>query len=63
MPHFIIGIMTAVGKLILGILADFKWINTLYLYVATLIIMSLALCASVPFAKSYVTLALLSGRS
>ncbi|NIG59196.1 monocarboxylate transporter 9 isoform X2 [Pontoporia blainvillei] len=56
----IIGIMTAVGKLILGILADFKWINTLYLYVATLIIMSLALCA-IPFAKSYVTLALLSG--
>ncbi|KAB1270761.1 Monocarboxylate transporter 9 [Camelus dromedarius] len=56
----IIGIMTAVGKLILGILADFKWINTLYLYVATLIIMSLALCA-IPFAKSYVTLAILSG--
>ncbi|XP_063526022.1 monocarboxylate transporter 9 isoform X2 [Pongo pygmaeus] len=56
----IIGIMTAVGKLLLGILADFKWINTLYLYVATLIIMGLALCA-IPFAKSYVTLALLSG--
>ncbi|XP_033064688.1 monocarboxylate transporter 9 [Trachypithecus francoisi] len=55
----IIGIMTAVGKLLLGILADFKWINTLYLYVATLIIMGLALCA-IPFAKSYVTLALLS---
>ncbi|XP_034518435.1 monocarboxylate transporter 9 isoform X3 [Ailuropoda melanoleuca] len=56
----IIGIMTAVGKLLLGILADFKWINTLYLYVATLIIMGLALCA-IPFAKSYVTLAILSG--
>lgn len=55
----IIGIMTAVGKLLLGILADFKWINTLYLYVATLIIMGLALCA-IPFAKSYVTLAILS---
>ncbi|XP_055976640.1 monocarboxylate transporter 9 [Sorex fumeus] len=55
----IIGIMTAVGKLLLGILADFKWINTLYLYVATLIIMGLALCA-IPFAKTYVTLAILS---
>ncbi|KAM5236157.1 monocarboxylate transporter 9 [Ctenodactylus gundi] len=55
----IIGIMTAVGKLLLGILADFKWINTLYLYVATLIITGLALCA-IPFAKTYVTLALLS---
>lgn len=55
----IIGIMTAVGKLLLGVLADFKWINTLYLYVATLITMGLALCA-IPFAKSYVTLAILS---
>lgn len=55
----IIGIMTAVGKLLLGILADFKWINTLYLYVVTLIAMGLALCA-IPFAKSYVTLAMLS---
>ncbi|XP_029423387.1 monocarboxylate transporter 9 isoform X2 [Nannospalax galili] len=56
----IIGIMTAVGKLLLGILADFKWINTLYLYVATLIVMGLALCA-IPLAKCYVTLAILSG--
>lgn len=56
----IIGIMTAVGKLLLGILADFKWINTLYLYIATLILMGLALCA-IPFAKTYVTLAILSG--
>nr|XP_044993657.1 monocarboxylate transporter 9 isoform X2 [Jaculus jaculus] len=56
----IIGIMTAVGKLLLGILADFKWINTLYLYVVTLIVTGLALCA-IPFAKSYVTLAILSG--
>ncbi|KAM6183115.1 monocarboxylate transporter 9 [Erethizon dorsatum] len=55
----IIGIMTAIGKLLLGILADFKWINTLYLYVATLITMGLALCA-IPFAKSYFTLAVLS---
>ncbi|XP_045147160.1 monocarboxylate transporter 9 isoform X2 [Echinops telfairi] len=55
----IIGIMTAVGKLLLGILADFKWINTLYLYVVTLITMGLALCA-IPLAKSYATLAILS---
>lgn len=56
----IIGIMTAVGKLLLGILADLKWINTLYLYIATLILMGLALCV-IPFARSYVTLAILSG--
>lgn len=56
----IFGIMTAVGKLLLGILADFKWINTLYLYVATLIVTGLALC-SIPLAKSYVSLAILSG--
>lgn len=56
----IIGIMTAVGKLLLGIMADIKWVNTLYLYVATLIITGLALCA-IPLAKSYVTLAILSG--
>lgn len=56
----IIGIMTAVGKLLLGIMADFKWVNTLYLYVATLIITGLALCA-IPLAKSYITLAILSG--
>ncbi|KAM6105228.1 LOW QUALITY PROTEIN: monocarboxylate transporter 9 [Pterocles gutturalis] len=55
----IIGIMTAVGKLILGILADFKF-NTLYLYVITLLMMGVALVA-IPFAKSYLTLAMLSG--
>ncbi|XP_061857408.1 monocarboxylate transporter 9 isoform X2 [Colius striatus] len=56
----IIGIMAAVGKLTLGILADFKWINTLYLYVTTLIMTGVALFA-IPFAKSYLTLAMLSG--
>lgn len=56
----IIGIMTAVGKLLLGILADFKRINTLHLYIVTLILMGLALCA-IPFAKTYVMLAILSG--
>ncbi|XP_053890719.1 monocarboxylate transporter 9 isoform X2 [Malaclemys terrapin pileata] len=56
----IIGIMTAVGKLVLGVLADFKWINTLYLYVITLIMTGVALVA-IPFAKSYIMLAVLSG--
>ncbi|XP_074011130.1 monocarboxylate transporter 9 isoform X1 [Numenius arquata] len=56
----IIGIMTAVGKLTLGILADFKWVNTLYLYVTTLLMTGVALFA-IPFAKSYLTLAMLSG--
>uniref|UniRef100_A0A8D0GDD2 Monocarboxylate transporter 9 n=1 Tax=Sphenodon punctatus TaxID=8508 RepID=A0A8D0GDD2_SPHPU len=56
----IIGFMTAVGKLLLGVLADFKWINTLYLYVMTLMMTGVALLA-IPFAKSYITLAILSG--
>ncbi|XP_066477211.1 monocarboxylate transporter 9 isoform X2 [Tiliqua scincoides] len=56
----IIGIMTAIGKLVLGILADFKWINTLYLYVLTLIMTAVALVL-IPFAQSYITLAILSG--
>nr|XP_008114608.1 PREDICTED: monocarboxylate transporter 9 [Anolis carolinensis] len=56
----IIGIMTAIGKLVLGILADFAWINTLYLYVLTLILTAVALVL-IPFAQSYITLAILSG--
>nr|XP_056706055.1 monocarboxylate transporter 9 [Euleptes europaea] len=56
----IIGIMTATGKLALGILADFKWMNTLYLYVLTLIMTSVALLL-IPFAQSYIMLAILSG--
>ncbi|XP_068957932.1 monocarboxylate transporter 9 [Petaurus breviceps papuanus] len=56
----IMGIMTAVGKILLGVLADVKFINTVYLYAATLVLMSLTLCA-IPFAKSYVSLAVLSG--
>ncbi|NXR05654.1 MOT9 protein, partial [Semnornis frantzii] len=41
------------------ILADFKWVNTLYLYVTTLLMTGMALFA-IPFAKSYLTLAMLS---
>ncbi|KAG8552469.1 hypothetical protein GDO81_004542 [Engystomops pustulosus] len=57
---FILGIMMAVGKLVLGILADFKWINTLYLYVFTLMATGLAVSA-VPFAKTYTSLAIIAG--
>ncbi|XP_018424967.1 PREDICTED: monocarboxylate transporter 9 [Nanorana parkeri] len=57
---FIFGITMAIGKLLLGILADFKWINTLYLYVFTLIATGLAVVA-VPLAKTYATLATIAG--
>ncbi|KAM3913112.1 monocarboxylate transporter 9 [Leptodactylus fuscus] len=57
---FILGIMMAVGKLLLGILADFKWMNSLYLYVFTLLATGLAV-AAVPFAKTYITLAIIAG--
>ncbi|KAM4637084.1 monocarboxylate transporter 9 isoform 1-T2 [Discoglossus pictus] len=53
------GFTMAVGKLFLGILADFTWINTLYLYVFTLLGTGLALVV-VPFATSYTTLAILA---
>uniref|UniRef100_F7FZ70 Solute carrier family 16 member 9 n=1 Tax=Monodelphis domestica TaxID=13616 RepID=F7FZ70_MONDO len=56
----VLGIMTAIGKFLLGVLADLKFINTLYLYVGTLILTSMTLCA-IPFAKSYLGLAVLSG--
>ncbi|XP_053306280.1 monocarboxylate transporter 9 [Spea bombifrons] len=56
----IFGFMMAVGKLSLGILADFKWMNTLYLYIFTLFLTGLALFA-VPFANSYAALAFLAG--
>ncbi|CAJ0936398.1 unnamed protein product [Ranitomeya imitator] len=57
---FILGLMMAIGKLVLGILADFKWMNTLYLYVFTLIVTGLAVFA-VPFAKTYGALAVIAG--
>ncbi|CAI9622288.1 unnamed protein product [Staurois parvus] len=50
----------AIGKLILGILADFKWMNALYLYVFTIVATGLAIFA-VPFAKTYATLAIIAG--
>ncbi|XP_063291033.1 monocarboxylate transporter 9 isoform X1 [Pelobates fuscus] len=56
----VIGFTMAIGKLSLGILADFKWINALYLYIFTLLATGVALIA-VPFANSYATLAILAG--
>lgn len=56
----IIGIMTAVGKVVLGVLADVDWINALYLYILTLILTAAALVL-IPFAQSYSALAILSG--
>ncbi|XP_007431900.1 monocarboxylate transporter 9 [Python bivittatus] len=56
----IIGIMTAIGKLALGVLADVDCINALYLYILTLILTAVALVL-IPFAQSYGTLAILSG--
>ncbi|KAM9325033.1 monocarboxylate transporter 9 [Gastrophryne carolinensis] len=57
---FVLGVMMAIGKLVLGILADFKWINALYLYVFTMVLTSLAIIA-VPFAKTYAALAVIAG--
>ncbi|KAG8435566.1 hypothetical protein GDO86_013488 [Hymenochirus boettgeri] len=56
----IVGISTAVGKLILGILADFKWINSLYLYVFTLLATGLTIFA-MPYVNTYTALALVAG--
>ncbi|MEE6485447.1 hypothetical protein FKM82_014283 [Ascaphus truei] len=56
----ITGFLMAIGKLILGILADCKWINTLYLYVFTILATGFTLFA-VPFANTYATLATLAG--
>ncbi|KAE8590020.1 hypothetical protein XENTR_v10017906 [Xenopus tropicalis] len=56
----ILGFSTAMGKLMLGILADFKWMNTLYLYCFTLVATGLTLFA-IPYANTYAVLALLAG--
>ncbi|XP_043912333.1 monocarboxylate transporter 9 [Protopterus annectens] len=56
----IVGITSSMGKFVLGVLADVKWMNSLYLYTVTLIMMGATLTA-VPFATSYVALAVLCG--
>lgn len=56
----IIGISAVIGKFVLGLLADFAFINSIYLYVSTLLGTGLALLV-VPFANSYITLATVAG--
>ncbi|KAJ1144595.1 hypothetical protein NDU88_010893 [Pleurodeles waltl] len=56
----IMGISAVIGKFVLGLLADFAFINSIYLYVSTLLGTGLALLV-VPFANSYITLAILAG--
>uniref|UniRef100_H2ZXI5 Monocarboxylate transporter 9 n=2 Tax=Latimeria chalumnae TaxID=7897 RepID=H2ZXI5_LATCH len=55
----IMGITTAVGKFVLGVLADFQWVNSLYLYIITIITTGAALLV-IPFVRSYAALAVLS---
>ncbi|XP_041426137.1 monocarboxylate transporter 9 isoform X2 [Xenopus laevis] len=56
----ILGFSAAMGKLFLGILADFKWVNTVYLYAFTLLATGFILFA-VPYANTYAVLAVLAG--
>lgn len=55
----IVAITTGMGKLALGILADVRWINSLYLYAFTLLGTGTALLL-IPLCKSYVGLQVLS---
>ncbi|XP_041426794.1 monocarboxylate transporter 9 isoform X2 [Xenopus laevis] len=56
----ILGISTAAGKLLLGILADCKRVNTMYLYAFTFLATGLTLFA-IPYANTYAVLAVLAG--
>ncbi|KAM4607150.1 monocarboxylate transporter 9a [Polymixia lowei] len=55
----IVAITTGVGKLVLGVLADVKWINSIYLYAFTMIATGMALLL-IPVTKSYLGLQILS---
>ncbi|XP_019902609.1 monocarboxylate transporter 9 isoform X2 [Esox lucius] len=55
----IVAIMTGVGKLVLGILADVIWINSLFLYAFTLLGTGTALLL-IPISKTYIELQVLS---
>ncbi|KAM3862692.1 monocarboxylate transporter 9a [Diretmus argenteus] len=55
----IVAITTGVGKLVLGVLADIRWINSIYLYAFTLFAAGLALLL-IPVTKSYLGLQILS---
>ncbi|CAL8362556.1 unnamed protein product [Boreogadus saida] len=56
----IVAIATGLGKLVLGMLADLPFINSIYLYTFSLFAASLALLL-IPITKTYVGLQVLSG--
>lgn len=55
----IVAITTGIGKLALGVLADVRWVNSIYLYAFTMFAAGLALLL-IPATKSYVGLQVLS---
>ncbi|KAJ8396023.1 hypothetical protein AAFF_G00025550 [Aldrovandia affinis] len=55
----IVAITTGLGKLVLGVLADIRWINSLYLYAFTVVGTGVALLI-IPVTKTYLGLQLLS---
>ncbi|KAK1166396.1 monocarboxylate transporter 9-like isoform X1 [Acipenser oxyrinchus oxyrinchus] len=56
----IVAIMAGVGKLVLGMLTDLKFVNSLYLYTFTILGSGIALLIT-PIANNYAALAVLSG--
>ncbi|KAM6916452.1 monocarboxylate transporter 9-like [Xenentodon cancila] len=52
-------IATCIGKLVLGVLVDIRWINGIYLYAFTMFAGGMALCL-IPVTKSYVGLQILT---
>ncbi|KAG9341796.1 hypothetical protein JZ751_018518 [Albula glossodonta] len=56
----IVAITTGLGKLVLGMMADLRWINSTYLYALTEVGTGLALLF-IPISKSYMALQILSG--
>ncbi|XP_052009022.1 monocarboxylate transporter 9-like isoform X1 [Xyrauchen texanus] len=55
----IVAMTTGIGKLVLGLLADMQWVNSLYLYALTLMGTGVALLL-IPVSKSYLGLQVLS---
>ncbi|XP_067223582.1 monocarboxylate transporter 9a [Chanodichthys erythropterus] len=55
----IVAMTTGIGKLVLGVLADMRWVNSLYLYALTLTGTGLTLLL-IPVSKSYLALQVLS---
>lgn len=55
----IVALTTGIGKMVLGILADMRWVNSLFLYTLTLMGAGVALLL-IPLSKSYLGLQVLS---